>query len=243
MSKIHSFHPSMQRKLLFLLATLLAFLFLTACKPSPEEQAAMISTALTATAAGWTPTPTPTATATSTLTPTPTETPTPTATATKTPIPLPSATSTETPDPARFTAADGSFSLTPPEGWQPQDTFLKYPVLMGPVVDDFAINLVFIEEENSLSLAIYAAVAQEQVKSLVGSVEQISEEILTTANGQEYWKWAIYDKQNGRALYQMIYFFESGDWKLTVTYSRERDGGSENDALVDAAIQTLIFKR
>jgi len=59
--------------------------FLSACRASPEEQATLTATSLTATAAAWTDTPTPTFTPTETFTPTATFTPTITLTPTITP--------------------------------------------------------------------------------------------------------------------------------------------------------------
>ncbi|MBV6451134.1 MAG: hypothetical protein MHPDNHAH_01863 [Anaerolineales bacterium] len=59
--------------------------FLSACGASPEEQATLTATSLTATAAAWTDTPTPTFTPTETFTPTATFTPTITLTPTITP--------------------------------------------------------------------------------------------------------------------------------------------------------------
>jgi len=70
----------------------LVVILLSACSPSPEEQAAMTSTALTATAALWTDTPT----STLTFTPTFTETLTPTLTLTPSITPSPTITPTPT---------------------------------------------------------------------------------------------------------------------------------------------------
>lgn len=72
-------------------ALLIALFILTACGPSPEEQATLTATSITATAAAWTKTPT------STFTPSPTSTFTPTATFTLTPSITPSPTITATP--------------------------------------------------------------------------------------------------------------------------------------------------
>jgi hypothetical protein len=71
---------------------MLLVMSLAACGASPEEQAAMTATSLTATAAAWTDTPTPT----STFTLTPTETFTPTVTFTPTITLTPTITSTPT---------------------------------------------------------------------------------------------------------------------------------------------------
>jgi hypothetical protein len=73
---------------------LLSLLFLGACGPSPEMQATMTATSITATAAAWTDTPSPTAT--STFTETPTVTYTPTFTLTPSITPTPTITSTPT---------------------------------------------------------------------------------------------------------------------------------------------------
>ncbi|WKZ49123.1 MAG: fibronectin type III domain-containing protein [Anaerolineales bacterium] len=68
--------------------------FLSACGASPEEQATLTATSLTATAAAWTDTPTPTFTPTETFTPTATFTPTITLTPTITPTSTVTATPT-----------------------------------------------------------------------------------------------------------------------------------------------------
>ena len=75
--------------------TILFFLVLTACGPSPEMQAAMTATSITATAASWTRTPTHTPTFIPTATAT--ITPSPTFTLTLTPSITPSPTITPTP--------------------------------------------------------------------------------------------------------------------------------------------------
>lgn len=68
-------------------------LFLTACAPSPERQATMTTTAVTATTAAWTVPPS------ATPKPPPTETPTVTSTATSTQTPTITSTATITPTP------------------------------------------------------------------------------------------------------------------------------------------------
>jgi hypothetical protein len=72
---------------------IILLVILSACAPSPETQATMMATAITATAAAWSKTPSPTAT----FTPTETPTITPTPTITLTPSVTPSPTITPTP--------------------------------------------------------------------------------------------------------------------------------------------------
>lgn len=75
-----------------LVLAIVLLVILSACGPSPEEQAAMTATSITATAAAWTKTPTPTFT----FTPTLTATQTPTLTLTPSITPSPTITSTPT---------------------------------------------------------------------------------------------------------------------------------------------------
>jgi hypothetical protein len=220
---------------------------LAACGPSAEQQATMVATALTATAAAWTLTPTATATATitptPTLTPTPTETSTPTLTPTSTNTATKTPTATQTPDPNRYYAPDKSYSLIPPEGWQPVDAGLEYPALVGPEVGNYSPNLVFNQERYSFPMAFYSAVVQDSLAESLQNLTTIGEEFLTTDQGKEYFRWEVTDTRQGVTYHQVFYFFESGDWKLVITYSRLNSQGSENDALVDEAMKTVIYVR
>ena len=160
----------------FLLAFLL-ILLLSACGPSAEQQATMTATSLTATAAVWTPTAKPTATATVTPTPKPTATPTKTST------------STNTPDPNRYFAPDNSYSLIPPEGWQPEGVGLEFPALVGPEVGNFDLKLVFSQDKSSFSVFMWAALVQDSLQRQLQNLSQIGEDFPTTDEGMEYFRW------------------------------------------------------
>lgn len=222
----------------------LPVLALCACGPSPEQQAAMTATAMTATAAMWTPTPTATATPTRTPTSTPTATPTPTNTPTPTQTATATATPTQTQDPRYFYAEDDSFSFIPPEGWEPLEIGLKYPAIIGPNVGNFNLNLVFVQEKAAFPLAFYVAQVQDQLGGFVQNLKQIKEDLfLVTDEGKDYIRWEITNINNGKHVHQVMYFFESGDWKLIITYSRGLNAGSEYDSLVDEAMKTVRFTR
>ena len=205
----------------------------------------MIATALTATAAAWTvtPTTTPTATVTDTPTPTPTDTPTPTQTYTATPTPTWTATPTQTTEPNRYTATDGSFSFIPPQGWQPVEFGLAYPAFIGPTLGNFALNLVFMQESSPWPLAMYTAFLQDSVIAIFADYTQISEDFLNTIEGREFFSWEITNTQQGRLFHQVLYCFESGDWKLVITYTRLDNQGAEYDEIVDEAMRTVRFTR
>jgi hypothetical protein len=219
------------------------FFFLAACGPSPEQQATMTATAMTATAAAWTPTPSNTPSPTPTDTSTPTETPTPTNTSTPTQTPTKTATPTQTLDPNYYYAPDLTYSFIAPEDWQPQDVGLKYPALFGPTVGDFNLNLVIAQEETGFPMAFYSATIQDSFIKLFPDIVQISEEFLTTNAGKDYFRWEITYTQNSVKVHQVLYFFESGDWTLMIAYTRPADQGSEYDAVVEESMKTVRYER
>ncbi len=218
-----------------------ALVLLTACGPSAEQQAAMTATALTATAAAWTPTPTSTHTPTPTLTPTPTQTPTPTLTPTSTSTPTATPSPTATQDPNRYYAPDNSFSLVIPEGFVIQDIGLKYPALIGPQIGNVNQNLVFTPDTSTMPLAFYTAQVQDSVTSSIAGVNSIQEEFLETSSGIQYFYWVIEDTQQGVKIRQIFYIFENGDSKLNIIYTRQPGEAPEQDALIDASIDTIQF--
>ncbi len=224
-----------------IISSLCMILLLAACGPSAEEKAMMTATAMTATAASWTRTPTPTSTPTLTPTPTPTETPTPTLTPTPTRTATPTASSTPTRDPNRYYASDDSFSLMIPEGWETQDTGLGLSALVGSVAGDFNPSMIFYTETSELPLAMYADLFQNTIKALNLNLTTISEDFLTTTSGLEYFRWEFEEDFLGMLNHNILYFFESGDMKLVVSYFRSNEAGAENDALVEEAINTLRF--
>src|SRR5512146_2842875 len=155
-----------------LLSSFFAMLFLlslTACGPSPAQQATQTAEAMTSTAGAWTPTSTPTATATATETPTQTPLPTPTPLPTSTPTP------TQTLDPNLFTAPDQSFTLLPPKGWQTTDIGAEYPALKGPKAGNYSVHITFFEEESKFPMAMYSAFVEDAMTEKFPNLKQISE--------------------------------------------------------------------
>jgi hypothetical protein len=226
---------------LILLATI------TACGPSAEEQATLTATAQTATAAAWTLTPTitdtPTRTSTATQTATSTVTSTPTASATPTQTPTKTQTPTITPDPNRYYATDDTFSFVVPEGWEMVPSGMEYPVLYGPDVGGYFVNVLFTQEEVPFPMAIYTAFFQEDVMASLENLTQVREDFLLTDEGDGYFRWEVTNINDGITYHQVFYFFESGDWKLLAIYSRPDDRGAENDILVDEAMSTMRYQR
>ncbi len=90
---------------------------------------------------------------------------------------------------------------------------------------------------------MYSAVVQDSLAGQLQNLNTISEEFLTTDEGHTYFRWEITHVAEGRTLHQVLYFFESGDWKLVITYTRLNDAGAEYDTLVDEAMETVRYTR
>ena len=218
----------------------LVILLLAACGPSPQQQAAMLAGTMTAIVTAWTPTP-PTPSATMTPSPTPTHTPAPTLTPTPTLVPTGTSTPTQTPDPRYYFAPDRSYALIPPEGWRAVDIGLPYPALVGPMLGNTPVGLNFFEESSKLPLGMYSAMVQDSVTGKMHSYSQVSEDFLTTDDGKDYFRWEFTNKENGTAVRSIVYFFDSGDNKLTIAYARPNNRGAKYDALVEEAMKTVRF--
>jgi hypothetical protein len=238
----------------------LGALCLTACGSSANKHATQTATALTATAAAWTSTPsitpTPTATATSTPTPTstatptatptststPTETPTPTHTATSTKTPTKTPTPTQTQDPNRYYAPDNSYSFMALEGWVPTDVGMDQPGLVAPLAGDLKCTLMFIRVNTTFDVFFYAATFQDSLIAIYPDLSTVREDYLTTEEGKDYFRWEVTYISLGVGIHQIFYFFESGNWKLVISFLRPNNQGSEYDAMVDETMKTVHFK-
>jgi len=234
----------MRRQDYFLIVGIVFLLVgLAACGPSVEEVALMTETAKTSTAASWTSTPTHTPTATSTQTPTTTPTSTATSTSTSTATPTVTLTPTATPDPRLYYSPDGTYSFQSLDGWEEMDIGLAFPVLAGPSSGGFTPNLSFVQEESIFPVEFYAAMVQDSIDEAMGGVTQISEDYLTTEDGENYFRWVIDNVQQNQNIRQVFYFYESGDWKLVIIFTRLRSSGEEYDEVVDQAMRTVRFMR
>ncbi len=120
---------------------------------------------------------------------------------------------------------------------------LEYRSLMGPRFGSFTLNLVMGEEETSISMASYVAVLKEAMSKIYPALKPISEDFLTTEDGKEYFRWVFNNSAQGMTLRQIYYLYDSGNWKLSIVYTRLSAQGAENDALVDAAMKTVRFER
>lgn len=190
----------------------------TSCAPSPEELAGQTAIAATTVAAAWTPSPTPS------------QTPT------LTPIRSPTA----TPEPGRHYEFEGGYSIIPPDGWEIGEIpGFVFKVFFGPGVDDFAANLLVLDEEFEGSLEEYFLGNLLSLEQLFDPLEIFDQEEFSTDLGVGGIRIAIETVQQGISVHQTLYFLEGGDRYFVATCSRTIVGFEEVDALCDASVQTF----
>jgi len=119
----------------------------------------------------------------------------------------------------------------------------KYPSFFGPQLGTTMLTLNFYQEEVEFPLAFYTAIFQDSFSQEIADFDTISEEFLATSEGLEYFRWEFEAIIDGKSVHHIFCFFESGDWKLIISYTRLRSLGAEYDALVDEAMQTVRFER
>lgn len=120
---------------------------------------------------------------------------------------------------------------------------LEYPILIGPSVGGFTPNLVIVQEEVNFPMAFYSAVIQDSFAEIFQDLTSIREDFLSTEEGKDYFRWEVTNVQQGELLRQIFYFFESGDWKLMVTFTRPNNAGAAYDELIDEVMQTVKYER
>lgn len=225
----------MNKILFLLLAAALAWV-LAACGPSPDQQAAMTATALTATAVQWTATPTSTSTPTLTLIPTstPLSTATPTPTLTLTP--------SLTPDPDRYYPPGTSMSMVVPEGWIPF-TQGGTAGLTNPTMKGFFPSILIIEDPVELDLGLYTAQLQDSLTPQLAGYKMIKEDFLTTPDGLPYFRWEFQvNNEEGKDVRVVMYVLEGGLRKGIFQYTRDKNSQQELDVQVEEAINSVRFE-
>jgi hypothetical protein len=141
-----------------------------------------------------------------------------------------------------FKAPDYTFTLTTPRGWLLKDIGLVYPALIGPQLENYNLNLVFFEEQSKFPLAAYASSIQDNLINADQNMHKVSDNALETDEGKSFFRWETETVRDGKSYHLIVYFFESGDWKLSTTYTRPAADGVQYDAEVDAAMKSLLFE-
>lgn len=177
-----------------------------------------------------------------------TETPTVTATATTTPTQTPRPTPTRrpsltpTPDAGRFTNSDGSYSFLLPDGWNLDDETDDYALFIGPTRNGIESTLVVGKVTDSTMFEMWTAHVQDDTTELLQSYTLISEDFLETDAGESYFRWEFTARQQGVKLHFVFYMYDTGTWKLVLTYMRLDTASDKDDALIDKTARSVLYR-
>lgn len=159
------------------------------------------------------------------------------------PTAAPTARPAASPTPGRYIEATGGFSYFPPSGWRVAELAgLQYKIAVGPTSDDFSPNLVIVSEANTGTLAEYLTANKTAMAGVFSELEFLSEAEFLPAEGEAGIKLVFESQQNNQMLHQVVYFFDAGESKVIVTYTRLVAQGETNDALVDESMRTFRFE-
>jgi hypothetical protein len=129
------------------------------------------------------------------------------------------------------------FLIYPPESWQAINyPGLKFKAIIGPVENDFAPNINFVEEANPFrSFFTYADVAANNMRE--AGTKVITRGQFTTDSGMD----AVRIETNTEKILQVYYLFDTGQKIFTVTCSAPLQSGSDYVAIFDNSVKTLEF--
>ena len=134
------------------------------------------------------------------------------------------------------------FSFVMPEDWEIEDEGDEYSVIRGPAKAGFQPTLIIAMISDPTMLELWTASAQDDTISVMKGYSQISEDFLETDAGETFFRWEFTATQNGSKYHFIFYMYDAGSWKLVISYMRLDRAGAEDDALVDAATRSVLYR-
>lgn len=141
----------------------------------------------------------------------------------------------------RYADAAGGFSYRPPAGWEVKELpGIKYKLAFGPQIgENFTVNINVVDETYEGSLDDYVSANLSAMGQAFTDFKLVNQEDFSTDQGERGIKISQENVQSEQRLRQHQYFFESGNRKYVVTYTRLVDKGGEFDSLVDLSMKTF----
>jgi hypothetical protein len=101
-----------------------------------------------------------------------------------------------------------NFSVCPPLGWEAKDyPGLKYKVILGPIEDEFAANIVFVDENFNGNLKNYVDGSLYNSERFFSEYRLVDRKPFRTESGIEGERVIINNSQGDKYLKQVFYFF------------------------------------
>ncbi|MDW8396271.1 MAG: hypothetical protein RMM31_08520 [Anaerolineae bacterium] len=150
----------------------------------------------------------------------------------------------------RYLERGGNFSYNIPAGWevkQPEEVTgadLEFAALFGPASQDFAPNVVFVEDELPGSLVSYVRSLLRQLRSDSAYRSVSNSEEFKTDDGVTAARIVAERVAQNQRLRQVFYIFPERSRVIVATYSRLSQGNqSQFDEVVEAAMRSFRFGR
>lgn len=142
--------------------------------------------------------------------------------------------------PRRHYEKTGGFSYDPPEAWQVVEfPGLKYRISHGPRQNEFAPNIVVVDEAFSGPLADYVDASLENMKKGFVGLTILKREDFQTEDAQTAVRVITEAQQQGRRLRQTYCFFGEGSRKHVASCSTLAEGGEALDGVFEKSMKTF----
>ena len=139
--------------------------------------------------------------------------------------------------------AGEDFTYQKPDGWEYKSfPGLKYEVSIGKPLKNFAPNIVVVDEVFSGTLEEYFKQNLAQIEKLINGAKIISQNKISTSDGDTGFKLAFTSEQNGRKLKQIQYFFGKDNRKYVLTCSILVESGDEFDNVFEKSAMTFKIR-
>jgi hypothetical protein len=136
------------------------------------------------------------------------------------------------------------FSYTPPAGWQVRSLAgQKYKVALAPAVDGYAPHIIVADELFYGGVEDYTKGLLDTLSKQKKGFKNLGQATLVTAAGLKGMRLLVESMENEVAYRSLVFIFPgTGDLKLIMSFNARSADGDKHDAVVDAALKTLVVK-
>ena len=140
----------------------------------------------------------------------------------------------------RYTAPDNTFSIVPPDGWEPRDMpGMKYKVFITQPAEKFAPNITFVDEASNLSLKDYVAENQKVLARLTTNYKELSLAPFATDGNLQGYRLSFKNRHADKDLIQTQYYFSTPEKKFVVTCSMAESDKRPISSQCDSSLKTF----
>lgn len=142
-----------------------------------------------------------------------------------------------------YIEGNGSFSMYIPKGWEIRDMNQKYLMIIGPIVDNFGLNINFGDEQYSGPISEYINALIFQLSQFYAEFEVIMNESFMTNSGLQGRYITLFGRLNEVHARQRVYFIQNtnGTAIMVISCSASFASGDRYDSLFDESVKTFTW--